>query len=65
MVPIEADKIDSMIQKYPFYTKVVIPADAYKQGADIETVGVKAMLVATDKMDEQTAYDITKAIFTN
>ncbi|GAB6179263.1 TAXI family TRAP transporter solute-binding subunit [Desulfotomaculum defluvii] len=65
MIPIEDDKVDNMIKKYPFYTKVVIPADAYKQGADITTVGAKAMLVASDKMDEQTAYDITKAIFTN
>ncbi|MEG6522795.1 TAXI family TRAP transporter solute-binding subunit [Desulfotomaculum sp. 1211_IL3151] len=65
MIPIEDDKVEGMIKKYPFYTKVVIPADAYKQGADIATVGAKAMLVVSDKMDEQTAYDITKAIFTN
>lgn len=65
MIPIDEDKIEGMIKKYPFYTKVVIPADAYKQGADITTVGAKAMLVASDKMDEQTAYDITKAIFNN
>ncbi|MEW6698178.1 MAG: TAXI family TRAP transporter solute-binding subunit [Bacillota bacterium] len=65
LVPITAEMADKMIAKYPFYTKVVIPADAYKQEKDVETVGVKAMLVVTDKMDEQTAYDITKAIFTN
>lgn len=65
VIPVSAEMADKMIAKYPFYTKVVIPADAYGQGQDIETVGVKAMLVATDAMDEQTAYDITKAIFTN
>ncbi len=65
VVPVTAEMADKMIAKYPFYTKVVIPADAYKQAKDVETVGTKAMLVVTDQMDEQTAYDITKAVFTH
>lgn len=65
VIPVTSEMADKMIEKYPFYTKVVIPADAYKQAQDVETVGVKAMLVVTDQMDEQTAYEITKAIFDN
>lgn len=65
VIPVTVEMADKMIAKYPFYTKVVIPKDSYGNAQDIETVGVKAMLVATDKMDEQTAYDITKAIFDN
>ncbi|MDR1701949.1 MAG: TAXI family TRAP transporter solute-binding subunit, partial [Sporomusaceae bacterium] len=58
-------KVDELIKKYPFYTKNVIPADVYKQPKDVDTVAVSAMLVVTDKMNEQMGYNITKALYTN
>lgn len=66
LLPVEDAVADKLIKEYPFYTKVTIPAKTYpNQDKDIQTLGVKAMLVVTDKMDEKTAYDITKAIFEN
>jgi len=66
LLPVEAEKADALIKKYPFYTKVNIPAKTYsEQPVDCEAVAVRCMLVITDKMDEQTAYDVTKAIFSN
>ncbi len=57
---------DALIAEYPFYTKMTIPAGAYpKQDADVEAIAVKAMLVVTDKMSDDTAYAITKAIYSN
>lgn len=57
---------DSLIEEFPFYTKITIPAGSYpKQDADVESIAVKAMLVVTDKMDEELAYQITKAIYSN
>ena len=66
LLPIEADKADALIAKYPFYTKTVIPAGTYA-GFDEEVPGISvmAMLVATDKVDEKLGYDITKALFDN
>ncbi len=66
LLPVDADKADALIAKYPFYTKVVIPAGTYA-GFDEEVAGISvmAMLVCTDKVDEQLGYDITKALFTN
>ena len=66
LLPIEADKADALIAKYPFYTKTKIPAGTYA-GFDEEVPGssVMAMLVATDKVDEKLGYDITKALFDN
>jgi len=66
LIPVDAAQADSLVQKYPFYTKVLIPADVYA-GLSQETpaVAVKAILVVTDKVDEAFGYDITKAIFTN
>lgn len=66
LVPLDNDKIDALIAKYPYYTKTVIPAGTYA-GVDVETpaVSVMAMLVASDKVDEQMGYDIVKALFGN
>ncbi len=66
LVPLDNDKIDALIAKYPYYTKTVIPAGTYA-GVDVETpaVSVMAMLVASDKVDDQMGYDIVKALFGN
>ena len=66
LVPADADKADALIKKYPFYTKLVIKAGTYpKQDADVTAVAVKCMLAVTDKMDENTAYAIAKALYGN
>lgn len=66
LLPVSADKADTLIKKYPFYTKVNIPAKTYaSQTAACPAVAVRCMLVVSDKMDDKTAYDVTKAIFTH
>lgn len=66
LISVDDATADKLIEQYPFYTKVTIPAGTYqKQEADVQSLAVKAMLVTTEQMDEQTAYDITKAIYTN
>ena len=66
LVPVDADKADALIKKYPFYTKVTIDANTYaNQTENVQAVAVRCMLAVTDKMDANTAYDITKAIFSN
>ncbi|MFZ5631990.1 MAG: TAXI family TRAP transporter solute-binding subunit [Bacillota bacterium] len=66
LIPVSADAADKLIKKYPFYTKVTIPAGTYpNQDKEVTALAVKAMLVVTDKMDAQMAYDITKAIYSN
>lgn len=66
LVPVDDATADKLMAQYPFYTKVTIPAGTYpKQEADVQSVAVKAMLVTTADMDEQLAYDIVKAIYSN
>lgn len=65
VLSIDEEKVNQLAEKYPYYTKITIPADTYNQGEDAVSVSVKAMLVTTDKMTEDDAYEITKAIFTN
>ncbi|MDR0136618.1 TAXI family TRAP transporter solute-binding subunit [Metabacillus idriensis] len=65
VVPLEADKVKELIEKYPFYSEDVVPSGTYKIGEDVNTVAVKAMLVVQDELDEDLVYDITKSIFEN
>lgn len=66
LLEVEEGIADQLIEGYPFYSKVVIPAGTYaKQEDDVSTVAVMAMLVVTEDMDEDLAYNITKAIYDN
>ena len=66
LLPVDSDKADALIAKYPFYTKTVVPAGTYAGfNEDVPTISVMAMLVANDKVDDKMGYDIAKAIFGN
>ncbi|HPL99776.1 MAG TPA: TAXI family TRAP transporter solute-binding subunit [Bacillota bacterium] len=65
-VSIPDDVIKKLIDKYPFFTEIVIPAGTYKgQTADVKTVAMKATLVAGAEVPEKVIYDLTKALFEN
>ncbi|MBU5312015.1 TAXI family TRAP transporter solute-binding subunit [Tissierella carlieri] len=64
VVPIASDKISKLSEAYPFYTEVVIPADTYSgQSQDITTAAVMAMLVVSDKLEDDLVYNLTKEMF--
>lgn len=65
IVPVEDEKADELIEKYPYYAKEMIPAGTY--GSDVETpaVSVGAMLVMQNDISEDLGYKITKAIYEN
>ena len=66
ILPIDDEHIKMLADKYPFYTKTVVPAGTY-QGFDEEvpSVSVMAILVANDKIDAALGEKMTKAIFDN
>ncbi|WP_051533333.1 TAXI family TRAP transporter solute-binding subunit [Anaerovibrio sp. RM50] len=65
LLPVEAAKADALIAKYPFYTKVTIPAGTYGMTEPVEAISVMAMLVCSDKVDDALGYEVTKALFTH
>jgi uncharacterized protein len=65
IVPVDADKADKLIEKYPYYTKEEVPSGTYKIGSAVPTVAVQAMLVVKADLSDEVVYDITKAIFEN
>lgn len=65
IVPVEEDKADALIEKYPYYAKEKIPADTYGSTEEVPTVSVLAMLAVSKDLPEDLVYDITKAIYEN
>jgi len=66
LVPIEGKPIDELVKKYPYYAKGVISGTFYKGVKhDTPSIGVKAVLVTSDKVDEKTVYALTKTILDN
>ena len=66
LLPVGDEQVKLLAEKYPFYTKTIIPAGTY-QGfdQDVESVSVMAILVANDKIDAATGEKLTKTIFDN
>ena len=66
LVPIDGDIAANLMDSSAFYTAYTIPAGTYKgQDADVTTVTVKATLIVAASADEETVYNLTKAIFDN
>lgn len=56
--------IKDLVKELPYYLPFDIPAGTYKgQNASVKTVASWNVLVVTDKLDEQLAYEMTKALF--
>ena len=66
MVPITG--VDSLLAKYPYYAKAVVPMKFYSgatNDGDVETFGVKATFVTSSKVPDEVVYAITKEVFDN
>ncbi|SFK62561.1 hypothetical protein SAMN05216390_102159 [Lachnospiraceae bacterium KH1T2] len=64
LINIDGELRDKIISSCPYYTAYEIPADTYPgQPEPIDTITVKATLIVSANLDEQTVYDITAAIF--
>lgn len=64
-IPLSSEMMAAALEKYPNYNNVVIPADVYNTDADGSLLGVNNMLIVDASMDEETAFQITKAIYDN
>ncbi|MBE3518961.1 MAG: TAXI family TRAP transporter solute-binding subunit [Firmicutes bacterium] len=64
-VEIDPAKFDELIAKCPYYSKVTVPAETYKMDTDAVAIGVSNVLIVNAKMDDETAYKLTRAIYDN
>jgi TRAP transporter TAXI family solute receptor len=65
IIPVSDEKADALIEKYPYYSKDLIPAGTYGLEAEVPTVSVLAMIAVKKELPEDLVYEITKSIYDN
>ncbi len=65
LVGLDDEHIEKLMEISGAYARYVIPADAYGTDGDIVTVGIKATIIANDRVTDEQAYTIVKTIFEN
>ena len=66
LLEIDDEHAKKLADAHPFYTTYAIPGGSYKGvDDDVQTVAIKATLIASPKLSEETVYNLTKAIFDN
>jgi len=65
LVSLDDEHIEKLLAISPYYTKCTIAKDVYKLDADALTVGVGAVVLASDSVSEDAVYGICKDIFDN
>lgn len=66
ILPVEGKESQALMAKHPYYIPATIPTNAYKGMTDeVRSFGPVATLVANEKMSDDAAYAIVKAVFEN
>jgi uncharacterized protein len=66
IVPVTGAEIDSLVNDNAYYAKATVIGGTYDGSADdVETFGVGATFVSSTKADEETIYQVVKAVFDN
>ncbi len=63
IVELDDEHIDKLMEASPYYSKNVIPADAYGLEKDATTVAVIAVIIARDDVSEDAVYNVVSGIF--
>jgi TRAP transporter TAXI family solute receptor len=64
-IELSDEHLGMMLERYPYYTSRSLPAEIYRQAADVVVIGVNNMLIVNTDMDEETVYQVTQAIYGN
>lgn len=66
LIPVDGAEADKICETHSFYTKTTIPGGTYEGTAtDTAALAIKATLAVSAKLDEETVYEMTKALFEN
>lgn len=66
VLPIEGEAAETLKAQYPFYLDYEIPAGSYQgQEKDVNTLGVKTLLVVNQDVEEELVYVMTRVLFEN
>jgi len=66
ILPLTGPGIDKLQTVQPYYAKTMLPANTYKgQTEAVPTIAVRAIWATHDKLDNEMAYQLTKALYEN
>lgn len=66
ILSVDKATIDKLIAENSFYARAIIPGGVYAGNPNnIETFGIKAGVVTSEKADAEVVYNMTKAVFEN
>ncbi len=66
ILPLAGPAIEKLRKVQPYYASVILPANTYKgQTQDVKTIAVRAIWATHDQLDEETAYNVVKALYEN
>lgn len=66
LLAIDDEHAAKLAEAYPFYTTYPVAGGSYKGvDEDVQTVAIKATLIASPNLSEETIYNLTKALFDN
>lgn len=66
LLEVDDEHAAKLAAAYPYYTTYPIPGGSYKGvDNDVQTVAIKATLICSPDLAEDTVYNLTKAIFDN
>jgi TRAP transporter TAXI family solute receptor len=66
LVNVSGPPIEAMLEHHPEYERTVIGGGTYASNPlDVQTLGVRAVIVTTTRLSEARAYAITRAVFDN
>jgi TRAP transporter TAXI family solute receptor len=66
LIAVEGREVDKLLKENPYYARTAIPGGMYKNNPqNTATFGVRATLVTTAGEDDETVYQLVKAVFDN
>jgi TRAP transporter TAXI family solute receptor len=65
LVPIDGPEADSLVSRYPFFTRDSIPGGVYQGIAEVETISVGAQWLVSSLVDDEMVYQITRSLWSS
>ncbi len=63
LVPVAGPPVEALLKSSPWFAQDAIPAGTYKDVPAVQTLAVGAQFVTSAKVDAETVYQITKALY--
>jgi len=63
LLPIDGAEAESLVRKYRFFSRDIIPGDTYDGVEQVRTVSVGAQWLVASSVDDETVYQITRSLW--